>query len=439
MIGSELQAQCAERRQRLLADLPADALVLLSAAPTVIRNGDVHYPYRQDSYFWYLTGYPETDAMALLVPGSPQGDYLLFNQPGHHAAERWSGKTIGPTEAKTIFQADAAFALDVFPEIFAELLLGRQAIYFALEQSSLYQLVMTGIETALQSRVCDRSQWTLHHVSPLLDEMRLIKSDYEIQQMQRAVDASVLAHRQAMQSAQIGHYEYHLEASILNTLVQQGCRSVAYPCIVGSGPNACVLHYQKNYRQIQQDDLILVDAGGEYAGYAADITRTFPASGRFTAQQRDLYQLVLQAQQAAIDCIEPNIYWDDIQTIVVRILTTGLVDLGLLTGTVDDLIATHAYLEFYMHQASHWLGLDVHDVGAYQCAGQSRVLQPGMVLTVEPGLYIEPNCQSVDPMWRGLGIRIEDDILVTNHGAQVLSAALPKTLDAVEQLVRHGL
>lgn len=434
----ELQAECAQRRARLLASLPKHALVILATSPSVYRNADVHYPYRQDSSFWYLTGYPEANAILVLAPGSAWGDYILFNQANDGITERWSGKVIGQSEAKTLFQADAAFAIDEFANKLAELLPDRQAIFFPLDHSSLYQTVMTGIQTVWRKQHTHTYPWTLHHSRTILDEMRLIKSDYEIGQLQKAVEASVLAHSQVMRALPGVQYEYDIEACIVPILLQCGCRSVAYPCIIGSGPNACILHYHQNNRRIQPGDLILIDAGGEYKGYAADITRTLPASGRFSPEQRDLYTLVLKAQKAAIDLIKPNLRWSDIQTKVVEVLTRGLVDLGLLQGSVSDLIANQAYLEFYMHGAGHWLGLDVHDVGAYRVQGKSRLLQPGMVLTVEPGLYIAESCTKVPERWRGLGVRIEDDVLVTKEGCTVLSAQLPKAIDEIEQLIQHG-
>jgi len=427
------------RRLTLARQLPPDSLAVIPAASEALRNGDAHYRFRQDSDFCYLTGFNEPDAL-LLITAYPDSQSFLFNLPRDPVQEQWTGHRLGQEGACEVLGVDTAYSLATVDNQLIELLAGKQAVYYTIgrypdwekRMLTAWQIVKRQVRRGVKApeAFCD--------LAPILGELRLFKSDAEIALMQQAGTISVAAHRRAMQACRHVQYEYQLEAELLHEFTRQGCRSVAYDSIVATGKNACILHYTANNQPLQDGDLVLIDAGGEFENYAADITRTFPRNGQFSAEQRLVYELVLTAQKAGIASIRPGCAWDEVQKTIVAILTSGLVDLGLLRGPVDELIAQEAYKPFYMHQSGHWLGLDVHDCGRYKINGAWRALEPGMVLTVEPGLYISPGSEGVDSRWWGIGIRIEDDILVTETGYNNLTAALAVEMDDIEVLIRGG-
>lgn len=431
------QIEFQARRQKLAKQLPPDSVAFIPAAQELLRNGDSHYRFRQDSNFYYLTGFNEPDALLVIISGEAFQS-ILFNRPRNPAEEQWTGVRLGQDGALNHLLMDAAFPMTSVEEELPRLLAGKTSIYYALgrhaelEQHIIHSLNM--LKTQVRRGV--RAPDALCDLEPLLAEMRLYKSDAEIDLLRQAARISVDAHKRAMQLCQNMEFEYQLEAELLYEFSRQGCRSVAYDPIVGSGENACVLHYTENNQPLRRGDLVLIDAGGEYANYAADITRTFPVNGTFTPEQKSIYELVLKAQKAGIAAVKPGVLWNSIQQIMVRILTEGLCELGILKGTLDELIANEAYKPFYMHNSGHWLGLDVHDAGSYRVNGEWRPLESGMVLTVEPGLYISSGMDGVDKRWWGIGVRIEDDVLVTKTANEVLTSALPVDVDHIEALMR---
>ena len=425
------------RRQEVASRLPPSSIAVIPAASDVIRNGDSHYRFRQDSDFYYLTGFNEPDALLIITSGSAS-ECFLFNRPKDPTQEQWTGVRLGQEGACEALGVTAAYPLESVDTRLPELLAGKKAIYSLVGRHPAWEkrIMAAWLQVKGQQRRGVEAPEAFCDLSPILSEMRLFKSNAEVALMRRAASISVAAHQRAMRSCKEATYEYELEAELLYEFFRQGCRYVAYDSIVAGGSRACVLHYNDNNQRLAQGSLVLIDAGGEYENYAADITRTFPVNGKYTPEQKLIYELVLRAQKAAIACVRPGCLWDEPQSIIVQILTAGLVDLGILHGCVEDLITQGAYRPFYMHQSGHWLGLNVHDVGAYKCAGQWRALAPGMVLTVEPGLYISPQIPGVDPRWQGIGVRIEDDILVTPEGSDNLSGALAVDVDDIEALIR---
>ncbi|MFY7697584.1 MAG: aminopeptidase P N-terminal domain-containing protein [Legionella sp.] len=426
-----------QRRLALAAQLPVGSIAFIPAASLSLRNGDAHYRFRQDSDFYYLTGYDEPDAL-LAIEGGMAAKSYLFNLPRDPVQEQWTGERIGQQGACERLGVDGAYSLTDLDKYLVELLADRQAIYYVIGRYPVWEKRYMNAWHQLhkQSRRGINAADAFCNLEPILSEMRLFKSDEEILFMKKAALTTIAAHRRAMRTCHRVDYEYQLEAEIIHELTLSGCRNMAYDPIIASGANACVLHYTANNQPLVDGDLILIDAGGEYCNYAADVTRTYPRNGRFTAEQRLIYDLVLSAQQAAIAMIRPGLPWDCLQATIVNILTAGLLDLGLLSGHVNELIATEAYKPFYMHQSGHWLGLDVHDCGRYKIDGQWRSLQEGMVLTVEPGLYIKPQMPGVDPRWWGIGVRIEDDIQVIPGGYHNLTADLATDIPTLEELVR---
>jgi Xaa-Pro aminopeptidase len=425
------------RRRALAAKLPEDSIAIIPAANELLRNGDVHYRFRQDSNFYYLTGFNEPEALLVITAGEFSKSYL-FNRPRNPAAEQWTGKRLGQEDACEVLGVDHAYSIANFALHLPELLADKRAIYYAIGRHPNYekQILDALLSVKEQIRRGVKAPEALCDLEPLLSELRLIKSEAEIKLMRQAAAISVTAHKRALQVCRLVNNEYQLEAELLYGLTQQGCHSQAYNPIVGSGANACILHYNANNQPLSNGDLVLLDAGGEFENYAADITRTFPVNGCFSTEQRLIYELVLKAQKAGIACIKPGIAWHAIQETMVHILTSGLCELGLLRGQVDELIASEAYKPFYMHSSGHWLGLDVHDAGRYKINGEWRLLEAGMVLTVEPGLYISEGINGVDQRWWNIGVRIEDDILVTNNGHENLTAALPVEIADIEALMR---
>lgn len=431
------QQEYQARRQALASALPEGSIAVIPAAEEVLRNGDAHYRFRQDSDFYYLTGFKEPEALLIVIAGHP-GESYLFNRPNNPALEQWTGKRLGQENAVLELGIDKAFSIENLSEHLPKLIAGKAAIYYPIGRFLNYQtLILDALcQVKKQLRGGIKAPEVLCDLEPLLSEMRLFKSPMEIKLMRHAAEISVAAHKRAMKACKVANYEYQLEAELLYEFTRLGCRSTAYDSIVGSGANACVLHYTDNNQPLHDGDLVLIDAGGEFENYAADITRTFPVSGRFTEEQRIIYELVLKAQKAGIALIKPGIFWHEIQQTIVRILTIGLCELGILRRKVDELLANEAYKPFYMHNSGHWLGLDVHDAGRYKINGEWRALEAGMVLTVEPGLYIKAGMDRVEQRWWNIGVRIEDDILVTPEGHENLTAALPVEINEIEALMR---
>ncbi|MEL0028054.1 MAG: Xaa-Pro aminopeptidase [Perlucidibaca sp.] len=427
----------AARRAALMRAIGPGAVAIIPAALHHRRNRDTEYRFRQDSDFYYLSGFAEPEALIVLLPGRGEGEFVLFCRPRDREMEIWNGYRAGPEGAVRDFGADQAFPVSELDSRLPELLAGRARVFAPMGVSADFDPRLTGWlnQVRAKARAGIKAPGELHLLDSALHPLRLLKSEAELAIMQRAADLSAEGHRRAMALAAPGRYEYELEAELLHAFTRHGCAAPAYGSIVGSGANACILHYGENCRRMQAGELVLIDAGGELDHYAADITRTFPVSGRFSGPQRDLYEVVLAAQLAAIGAVRQGGSWQAPHETAVRILTRGLVDHGLLTGEVDGLIESGAYRRFYMHRTGHWLGMDVHDVGDYQVDGQWRPLQPGMVLTVEPGLYVAPDDETVAEHWRGIGIRIEDDVVVTDGEPRVLTAKTPKSVAEIEALV----
>ncbi len=411
-------------------------VAVVPTAHEAVRNRDSHYPYRHDSYFYYLSGFPEPESV-LVVQVSDAGErHLLFCREKDVEREIWDGFRFGPDAAREIFAFDEAHPIGKLDELLPDLLAGQPALYTPLGMIPRWDETVTAALNRVRERVRSgiTAPETLVDVRSLLDEMRLIKDAHEIALMRRAAEISSMAHRRAMARARPGLFEYQIEAELMHEFLRHGGQYCAYPSIVASGPNACVLHYRDNDRQTQEGDLVLIDAGCEFQGYASDITRTFPASGRFTGPQRDVYQIVLAAQMACIDAVKPGAEFHEYHRVAERVLSQGLVDLGLCSGSVEEVIETRAFSQFYMHRAGHWLGMDVHDCGAYMVSGNSRRLEPGMVLTVEPGVYVRPAEGVPEEFWN-IGVRIEDDVVVTAAGSENLSGDTPKTVSDIETVM----
>jgi Xaa-Pro aminopeptidase len=432
------QSEFKKRRKQLMQHIGKGNIALIGSASERTRNRDVNYPFRQDSDFYYLTGFNEPDSLAVFIPGRKQGEYILFCREFDEKKALWEGAHAGLEGATTHYKADDSFPIDDLDDILPGMLEDKGKVYYPIGRNSDldHNLLVWINNIRSQSRTGVTAPGELASLEHILHEMRLFKSPEEIKLMRRAADVSANAHVKAMQKCKPGLYEYQIEAEIIYNFIQGGLRAVAYPSIVAGGKNACVLHYTENSDKLKNGDLLLIDAGAECDHYAADITRTFPVSGRFSEPQRQLYQLVLDAQAAAIAQIKPGLSWHLAHDASVEALTKGLVALGLLKGKVSKLIKDEKYKQFYMHRIGHWLGMDVHDVGDYKLDKEWRLLEPGMVLTVEPGLYIPADCQSVDEQWRGIGIRIEDDVLVTAEGHEILTSGVPKTIAEIESLMQ---
>lgn len=424
------------RRRQLMRMAGDDAIVVIPSAPERIRSRDTHYPYRQDSDLSYLTGFPEPEAVLVLIPGRKHGEALLFCRERDPEREGWDGPRTGPEGAVDTFGMDDAYPIDDLDEILPGLLEGRTRVYYHFGRDTDFDLKLIGWlnRVRAQMRMGAQPPHEFLELGHLLDEMRLFKDRDEIKLMQRAVDISIEAHRAAMRAVRPGIHEYELQAE-LEYVFRRNCAEPAYGSIVGAGGNACVLHYRANNAQAKDGELVLIDAGAEYRGYAADITRTFPVNGRFTKEQRALHDLVGAAQHAALAQAQPDVPYETGHVAAVETLTEGLLVLGLLKGRLDKNIADGTYKRFYRHKTGHWLGLDVHDVGEYRFDGESRLLEPGMVFTIEPGLYIAADDNTVHEKWRGIGIRIEDDVLVTKDGHKVLTGKLERSADEIEMFM----
>ena len=426
----------ARRRRQLMRMIGSGGIAILPAAPEKIRNRDTIYPFRQDSDFIYLSGFDEPDAVAVLIPGRAHAEYILFCRERDPSRETWDGPRAGPEGAQADHGADDAFPISDIDEILPGLMEHCDRVYYTMGAHPDFDTQVMGWFDGLRNRgqsdgLMPQEFIALDH---LLHDMRLYKSRGEIGAMRKAARIAAAAHKKLMAACRPGIMEYELEAELLHEFKRNGCET-AYQPIVGSGPNSCVLHYVKNDRRMEDGEMLLVDAGCEYRGYASDVTRSMPVNGRFSSEQKAIYQVVLDAQKAAIEKVSPRCHWNDPHDAAVRTITRGLVKLGLLKGRVPALIKAAAYKKFFMHRTGHWLGMDVHDVGDYRVGDEWRHLEPGMVMTVEPGIYIPPGIKGVARKWWGIGVRIEDDVLVTKDGCEVLSRDVPREIADIEALM----
>lgn len=418
------------RRERVIQALPDNAVAIIRTGDLCTRNNDCEYEFRPNSSFFYLTGYPEPNAYALI---NSNGDTVLVNLPKDPEREQWDGFRYGVEGAINTFGVCDAAPLEELDDAALALLDGASCVAFAFDDETLRNQVHGWCDTlTARVRAGAIAPKEFVNLSPVIAEMRLYKDAEEIALMEKAAQISVAAHKQAMRAVRPGMKEYELEAELNYVFMKSGARQPAYNNIVASGSNACVLHYIKNDDIIEDGELVLIDAGAEYGCYAGDITRTFPANGKFSEAQAALYQVVLDAHTAGLKELRVGVPYESCHNVAVRTLTEGLVRLGLLSGDVDSLIESKAFRDFYMHNTGHWLGLDVHDCGAYKINGESRLLEEGMVLTIEPGLYVSEDNESVDAKWRGIGIRIEDDVLIRADGPYILTHGLPREISEIE-------
>jgi len=425
------------RRQQLISSMQA-GIAVIPTAPEVTRNRDSHYPYRFDSYFYYLTGFKEPEAVLVLIAG-PSPKSILFCRDKDIDREIWDGFRYGPEAAKTEFGFDEAYSITQLDELLPKLMANQPELFFSLGSDAAWDAKVSQWLNAVkaQARMGVQAPAKLVDVRQTLDAMRLLKSPYEIEVMRRSANIAASAHNRAMQAVIPGKWEYEIEAEFLHAFYSQGAQAPAYTSIVAGGANACTLHYNANNAQLKVGDLLLIDAGCELDGYASDITRTFPVSGRFSGPQKDLYELVLASQAAAIASVSPQHHWNAPHESALEVLVDGFIHYGLCQGSRDAVLETGSYRQFYMHRTGHWLGLDVHDAGEYKTAGGDWVmLQPGNVLTVEPGCYVRPADNVPEHFWN-IGIRIEDDVLVTAHGQEVITSAAVKTVADIEALMRQ--
>ncbi|MGI9329074.1 MAG: aminopeptidase P N-terminal domain-containing protein [Gammaproteobacteria bacterium] len=422
------------RRRQMMRMIGKGSVALLPAAPAKVRNRDVEYYYRQDSDFYYLTGFAEPEAVLVLAPGRAAGEVLMFCRDRDLERETWDGARAGPEGVVTDYGADDAFPITDMDDILPGIIEQCERVYYNIGMHTEFDQRLIGWVSALRERGGAHTPDEFIGLDHLLHDQRLFKSRPEITKMRRAAKIAVTAHNRAMAVCRPGLHEYEIEAEFIHEFRRQGAR-LSYLPIVGSGPNSCVLHYHANDRRMQDGDLLLVDAGCEFGYYASDVTRTYPVNGRFSPEQRAIYDIVLEAQAAAFDQITPGNHWNDAHVAVVRVITRGLRDVGLIKGNLRTLIRDGAYRPFFMHRTGHWLGMDVHDVGDYKVAEHWRLLERSMALTVEPGIYIAPGTRGVPKRWWGIGVRIEDDVVVTNDGHELLTDGLPRTADEVEAAV----
>jgi len=425
-------AEFARRRQQLMRMAGEDAIAILPAAAMRVRSNDTHYPYRQDSDFWYLSGFPEPEAVLVLVPGRAHGEVLLFCRERDREREAWDGPRAGPEGAVERYGCDDAYPIEDMDEILPGLLEGRGRVYYHFGRDVEFDVKLIGWVNRVRAQVRHGAQppHEFLELGHLLHELRLFKSAAELRLMRRAAAISAEAHAAAMAAARVGVHEYAVEAALQHAFRRHDAHAAYHPIVAG-GARACVLHYIDNNQRLADGELLLIDAGAECQNYASDVTRTFPVNGHYSPEQRQLYDVVLTAQQAALACARPGSSWIAGHDAAVTAISEGLLRLGLLKGSLKKVLATESYKRFYMHKTGHWLGLDVHDVGDYRLAGAYRELEAGMVFTIEPGIYIAPGSK-VPERWQGIGIRIEDDVAITRNGHEVLTAAIPSAPAAVE-------
>jgi Xaa-Pro aminopeptidase len=426
----------ATRRAELMRRIGRNAVAIIPAAHEVIRARDTHYRFRQNSDFTYLTGFPEPEAIAVLIPGRKDSEFVMFVRPKDKVREIWDGRRAGPTGACRHYGADEAFDIEGLDTELPRLLAGREVVHYSLGEFPEMDARIARITRHLRevSRRGGAAPTTIVALETTLHEMRLFKRPAEIELMRKAAQVSAAAHVRAMRAARPGKFEWQIAAEIHAEFDAHDMQP-GYGSIVGGGENACILHYVENDARLRNGDLLLIDAGGELAGYTADITRTLPVNGRFTPEQKAVYEVVLEAQKAALRQMRPGVSSGKPHEAATRTLTEGMVELGLLKGRPEDLIKAEKHRQFYMHGTGHWLGMDVHDVGRYRINGKPRPFEPGMVMTVEPGLYIAPGTKGVRKEFWGIGIRIEDDVLITQDGQDILTRDVPKSVREIEQLM----
>ena len=428
-----------QNRKAFIEKMGARSVAIFASTPPAMRNHDTEHLYRPNPDFYYLTGFEEPEAICVIAPEHRKHHYILFVRPKDKKAETWSGKRVGVKNARRHYGADRVYPIDKFSEKIGRYLKNADRLYYSLGSndevdSEILHLFTRSVKGRIRS---GKGFDTLTDAKPILAELRLVKNDEELRRIRKATEVTVAGHLAAMRAVRPGMYEYELEALVDATFRQNGANGTAFPTIVASGANATTLHYTTNNCQIEEDSLVLIDAGAECERYCGDVTRTFPASGTFTDAQRDIYQLVLETHHAIIDCIRPGVSIDEPHQKSIKLLTAGMRRLGMLTGKRKKLIKKKAYEEFYMYRVGHMLGLDVHDVNCvHEPNGDFKTFQPGMVMTIEPGIYVAENTKNVPPAYRGIGVRIEDDILVTETGCEVLTDSVPKEIDAVEEFVR---
>ena len=429
----------ARRRNQLARIMGRDAIAIVPAAPVQMRNNDVEYAYRQDSDFFYLTGFGEPEAVAILMPGRVPAEYILFVRERDPARETWDGRRAGPEGATRNYGADDAFPIADMDDILPGLIESRAKVFYTMGAYPEFDQRMIGWVNGLRAQVRQGGHSPLEIVAleHVLHDMRLYKSSAELDLMRESARIASRAHVRAMRRCRPGLNEFEIMAELIHEFRSSNA-DTSYEPIVGGGANSCILHYRENDQPLNDGDLLLIDAGCEYQCYASDITRTFPVNGRFSAEQRAVYEIVLEANLAAIEKVRPGNHWNDPHDAAVRVVTQGLVKLGLLKGRAAALQRAGAYRRFFMHRTGHWLGMDVHDVGDYKVGGEWRVFEPGMVLTIEPGIYIPAGLRGVPRRFGNIGIRIEDDVAVTRRGAEVLTAQAPKEVDAIEAAMARG-
>jgi len=435
-LSTQQAREHARRRKQLMRLIGDGAVAIIPASHEVVRARDTHYRFRQNSDFQYLSGFPEPEAIAVLAPGRKAGEFVMFTRRRDKDSEIWHGRRAGPEGAIAEYGADQAFSIDELERELPQLLMGRDAVHYTLGEYPELDSRITGLVRHLRevSRRGAAAPTTFVALETTLHEMRLRKSKAEIALMKKAAEVSARAHVRAMQMARPGRYEWQVMAEIQIEFERENMQP-GYGSIVGGGDNACILHYTENNMPLRDGDLLLIDAGGEYQGYTADITRTFPINGKFSAAQKAVYEVVLEANKLAIKTLKVGASVGKPHEVAVRVLTEGMVDIGLLKGKVEDLIAQEKHRQFYMHGTGHWLGMDVHDVGRYKLGGKYRKFEPGMIMTVEPGLYIAPGTPDIDEKFWGIGIRVEDDVLITDDGPDVLTSAVPKGVKDIESLI----
>lgn len=429
-----------KRRQAIFEKMVDNSIAFILSAPEHFRNFDNHAVYRQASDFQYVTGFPEPEAIAVLVKQNGVGRYTLFNQKRDISKEIWTGPIVGQERACSLYGADESFETDEFNKQLSSLIQNKDVIYLELSCHTEFEKHLLKTIQALQARVRYRVEAPrkLVNIHGILHALRLVKSPTELEVMAKVGNISANAHLRCMQTAKPGMYEYQFEAEFIHACMYEGCRHQAYPGIFASGPNACILHHTSNDRQTKDGELILIDAGAELECYASDITRTFPVNGKFSDRQRAVYEVVLDTQMKAIELVKPNANRETIEEFTVKNISQGLIALGILTESLDTVIEKGLYRQFYPHRIGHWLGIDTHDRGDYLLNGKSQPYQPGFVLTIEPGIYIPLDAKGVDEKWLGIGIRIEDDVVVTQTGRQVLTSAAPKKIDDIEAAMASG-
>lgn len=428
------------RRGRLMEAMEADSIAVLPAAPVHFRNRDTEYPYRQESNFLYLSGFDEPDAVLVIIPERERGETILFCRERDADKERWNGRRLGPERATQMLHVDDAFPITDMDDILPGLLEGRRRVYYTMGANADFDRRVMDWVNILRAQSSKGAQPPDEFVDlgHLLHDLRLTKSAAEQRIMRQAGEITAAGHRRAMACVRPGMTEQQLEAELLYELMRRGARYPAYECIVGGGDNACIMHYTRNDAVLRDGDLVLVDAGCELQHYAADLTRTFPVNGRFSDVQRALYEVVLSAQKKAIDTVRPGAHFNAPHEAAVTVLVEGLLSLGVMSGEAHEILESERYRQYSVHKSSHWLGMDVHDVGDYRIEGEWRMMEPGMVLTVEPGLYINSEATDAPARFRGMGVRIEDDLLVTRAGCEVLTAAAPKEIADIEAEMRGG-